>query len=275
MSLNTWNFIEFRRVNGTLTAYVNNVAVGSSPDATNYTSGTMTFGACSYTPLGVCQFSGYFDDIVIASSAPHYTDSYSLDTNTPASVTSYTYDAAGRVLSAKDSLNRTTNYSYYADAAFTGVDPNAVGHSIGDLQSITDPKGFVTTFNAYDKAGRIVQMTDAKGIGTAMTYTPRGWISSVSVTPPGGSARVTTYTYDNVGQLKGVNNPDGTTLSYTYDAAHRLVGATDASGNTVSYTLDNAGNRIAEQLKDPSGTLQRAINRSFDALNRVQQLQLQ
>ena len=142
-------------------------------------------------------------------------------------------------------------------------------------KAIKDAKGFITTFNSYDKSGRVLQMTDPKGIVTAMTYTPRGWVKTVSVTPPGGAARVTTYNYDNVGPLIGVQNPDGTSISYTYDTAHRLVGATDARGNSVTYTLDNVGNRIAEQLKDPGGVLQRSMNRSFDALNRVQQLQVQ
>lgn len=86
---------------------------------------------------------------------------------------------------------------------------------------------------------------------------------------------MTTYTYDNVGQLTGVLHPDGTTVGYTYDPAHRLVGATDSRGNSVTYTLDNAGNKVSEQLKDPGGVLQRTMSRSFDALNRVQQLQLQ
>ena len=46
----------------------------------------------------------------------------------------------------------------------------------------------------------------------------------------------------------------------------------DGAGNRIRYTLDNAGNRTAEQIKDPSGVLQRSISRSFDALNRLQQV---
>jgi YD repeat-containing protein len=195
-----------------------------------------------------------------------------LDTTVANTTTSYSYDAAGRILTSTDSLNRTTNYSYYSNTAFTGTDPNAIGHTIGDLQSITNPAGHITTFNSYDKSGRILQTTDPKGVVTAMSYTPRGWISSVTTTAPGQTARTTNYSYDNVGQLTGVTNPDGSTLAYSYDAAHRLIGATDAKGNSISYTLDNMGNRIKEDIKDPSGTLQRSINRSFDALNRLQQV---
>jgi YD repeat-containing protein len=94
----------------------------------------------------------------------------------------------------------------------------------------------------------------------------------VAVTPPDGVARTTTYTYDNAGQLTGVVMPDTTTMSYSYDAAHRLTGVTDAKGNTVSYTLDGMGNKIGEQVKDPSGNLQRNITRIYDTLNRVQQV---
>ncbi len=60
----------------------------------------------------------------------------------------------------------------------------------------------------------------------------------------------------------------------SYDAAHRLIGASDAKGNSVTYTLDNTGNRIGEQIKDPSGVLQLQMQRSFDALNRVQQVKV-
>lgn len=195
-----------------------------------------------------------------------------LDSTVSNTVTQYTYNAASKVLTATDSLNRTSTYTYYPSTAFTGTDPNAVGNTVGDLMTITNPAGFVTTFNAYDKAGRILKMTDPKGIVTDMTYAPRGWVSTFTTTAPGQTARTTTYTYDGVGQLTGVSNPDGSTLAYTYDAAHRLVGVTDAKGNTVAYTLDNMGNRIKEDIKDPSGVLQRSINRSFDALNRLQQV---
>lgn len=186
-----------------------------------------------------------------------------------------TYNNLGQVLTAtgpRTDVSDTTSYTYYADTTFTGTDPNAVGYTIGDLQSITNPAGHTTTFDSYDKSGRILQTTDPKGIVTAMTYTPRGWVSSITTTAPGQTARTTTYTYDAVGQLTGVANPDGSTLAYSYDAAHRMTGATDAKGNSVTYTLDNMGNRIKEDIKDPTGTLQRSINRSFDALNRLQQV---
>ena len=75
----------------------------------------------------------------------------------------------------------------------------------------------------YDaRAGRVKQMVDLKGVVTHTVYTPRGWVSSVTATPPGGTARTTSYTYDNAGQMTGAALPDGRTLHYSYDAAHHL-----------------------------------------------------
>ncbi len=187
-------------------------------------------------------------------------------------VRQYTYDVSGRLLTSKDTLNRTTTYSYYTSTNFTGVGSNAIGNTIGDLQSISEPGGFVTTFKEYDPTGRILKMTDPKGVVTDVTYTLRGFVKTVTTTAPGLAGRTTTYNYDNVGQVTGVTQPDGSSVTYTYDAAHRLIGITDARGNSIDYTLDNVGNRIAEDIKDPAGTLQRSVSRSFDALNRMQRI---
>ena len=48
-------------------------------------------------------------------------------------------------------------------------------------------------------------------------------------------------------------------------------GVAVSRGNRIDYTLDNAGLRIAEQVKDPTGALKRQLTRIPDALGRVQQ----
>jgi YD repeat-containing protein len=154
----------------------------------------------------------------------------------------------------------------------TGPAAGAVGHMKGDLQTLTDTSGGITQFTQYDPAGRVRQTVDPKGITTDVTYTPRGMVSTVTVTAPGMASRTTTYGYDHAGQLASIAQPDGTTVTFSYDAAQRLTGYTDARGNAVSYTLDAAGNRIGEDIRDPGGTLRRSASRSFDALNRLQQV---
>jgi YD repeat-containing protein len=276
---NTWIHAAYVRMGGNLTMFVNGQPVfncGAWAGTVGNANG-MAFG------YNATSNAVYYDDIRVTKGQGRYTATFipsayaapnvaSLSADASTVTTQYTYDAAGRVLTAKDTLNRTTSYAYYTAASFSGTAPNEIGHAIGDLQTVTNPAGHATQFTLYDRAGRVRQMIDPKGVVTDTVYTPRGWTSSVTVTPPGGTARTTSYTYDNAGQLTGAALPDGTTLGYSYDAAHRLTGITDTKGNSVTYTLDNAGNKVGEQVRDPSGNLQRNITRVYDALNRVQQV---
>jgi len=187
----------------------------------------------------------------------------------------YTYNSHGQMLtqttpkqSATDALSHTTTYAYYAD---TSIASN-VGHTAGDLQSVTNPLNQTTTFTSYDVVGRQLSSKDANGTVTTRTYWPRGWLKSQTVTPAGGSAaaQTTFYVYWPTGLLKTVTMPDASTLSYGYDDAHRLTDVTDSSGNNIHYVLDNVGNRTGEQVSDASGHLASTISYVFDALNRVQ-----
>ena len=186
---------------------------------------------------------------------------------------SYTYNQFGQVLtetapkqSATDSLSHTTTYAYYADTSIT----SNVGHTIGDLQSVTNPLGQVTTFTSYDGAGRLLSSTDANGAVTTQTYWPRGWIKTQTLAPVVGAAQTTSYAYYPTGLLQTVTMPDNSMLNYAYDDAHRLTDVTDAAGNKIHYVLDNVGNRTSEQVTDASGNLASTVSRVFDALNRVQ-----
>jgi len=181
-------------------------------------------------------------------------------------VQQWTYNQYGQVLTAKDPLNNTTSYAYYTDTSFTGTDPNAVGHTIGDLQTMTNAKSQVTTYSQYDKHGNLLQMSDPNGVVTTNTYDLRQRLLSTSV---GG--QTTSYSYDPAGQLLKVTAPDASWLGYEYDPAHRLTATKDNLGNRIEYTLDNAGNRTAENVKDTSGALRRQLARSIDALGRTQQ----
>ena len=189
-----------------------------------------------------------------------------LQSGVPNRVQSWTYNQYGQVLTAKDPLNNSTTYAYYADTSFTGTDPNAVGHTLGDLQTVTNALGKVTQYTQYDKNGNLLQSTDPNGVVTTNTYDPRQRLTSTSV---GG--QTTTYAYWPTGLLKQMSQPDGSAVNYSYDDAHRLIAISDNLGNRVDYTLDNAGNRTGESAKDPSGTLSRQLSRAFDALGRVQQ----
>jgi YD repeat-containing protein len=201
-------------------------------------------------------------------------------------VWTYRYTEFGQMLKSTpppnysgDTVDRSTTYAYYPDTAFTGTVPNEVGHTKGDLQTVTvkgaGGQSITTTYNEYDRAGRVLKTTDANDLVTTMSYTPRGWLKS---TNQGGL--LTQYDYWPTGLLKKATQPDGSYLYYIYDDAHRLTDVTDKvdtagnpTGNKVHYTLDNAGNRQGEDVRDASGTLTRNITRTYDALNRLQTVQ--
>ena len=185
----------------------------------------------------------------------------------------YTYNQYGQVLtettpkqSPTDVLSHTTTYAYYSVTSFSG----SVGHTMGDLNTITNPLLQVTTFTSYDKAGRLLSSQDANATVTSMTYWPRGWLHTQTVTPASGAPLTTTYDYWPTGLLKTVTMPDASTLNYAYDDAHRLTDITDATGNKIHYVLDNVGNRTSEQVTDASGRLASSVTRVYDQLNRVQ-----
>lgn len=188
----------------------------------------------------------------------------------PARVWSYTYNRWGQKLSENgprtDVADQST-WQYYDDTS------TAAGseHTMGDLKLHTNAAGHKTEVLRYDKAGRPLRRKEPSGAITDFTYTPRGWLSTTTVTPAtAGGALLTQYDYWPTGLLKQVTQPDGSWLSYGYDDAHRLTDIADNLGNTVHYQLDAMGNRLFEDTKDPAGALARSIARTYDALSRMQ-----
>ncbi len=148
----------------------------------------------------------------------------------------------------------------------------------GDLWKVTNALGQISEYLTYDGAGRVKRMKDANGVITDMSYHGRGWLQTRTVranangAPNAALDAVTTLNYDDVGQVVLITQPDGVFVEYGYDDAHRLTDITDNLGNTLSYTLDAAGNRTAENTRDPSNTLTRTLGRVYDSLVRLDKL---
>jgi RHS repeat-associated protein len=172
----------------------------------------------------------------------------------------YTYDSYGRMLTAdgpRTDVTDKTTYAYYTCTT---------GYQCGQIHTITDALGHITTFNTYNAHGQPLTITDPNAVVTTLTYDLRQRLLSREV-----GTETTAYSYYPTGLLKTVTLPDSSTVTYTYDAAHRLTKITDSLGNYISYTLDNMGNRTAESSYDPSSTLHRTHTRVFNTLNELYQ----
>ncbi|MCY0913267.1 DUF6531 domain-containing protein [Massilia antarctica] len=214
----------------------------------------------------------------------------------PLRMTSFSYDTAGRVLTKTEQPTLDIDGSKGADAVLTGSArkwtytyyPNGLLWTVkgprpdvadvttytydekGNLSTIKNAAGHLTTLRDYDANGRVGTIIDPNKVVTTMAYWPRGWLKMRTVTAA-GVAQATAYDYDGVGQRKLVTLPDASTVAYSYDDAHRLIGIADSIGNNIVYTLDNMGNRTKTEVKDPNGLLARQGTHVIDALNRLQQ----
>lgn len=147
-------------------------------------------------------------------------------------------------------------------------------HHPGDLKTVTDGTGLVTTFTSYDKAGRPTRIKAPNGVFTDYTYTPRGWLAASIVRAtadgtPSTTDAVTNIAYNADGTVHQVVDPDKVTTTYTYDAAHRLTDITDGAGRRYHYTLDAAGNRTKEQVITAAGTVVRTTSQGFNVLGQL------
>lgn len=151
---------------------------------------------------------------------------------------SWTYGDYGLTLTSTDPNGKISKYEY-------------VG---GYLSKITNPLNQVTEIKFDPFHGKPTVIIDPNGLITRFSYTARGWLKKREI-----GAAITTYDYDKVGQLTKVTFPDGRFVSYTYDAAHRLTDIADSLGNKIHYTLDLMGNKLKEEIYDPSGALAAAM----------------
>lgn len=282
VGVGAWNHLAIVRSGSSTTIYVNGVVKAASTTLPAAGSSTVLSVGARYS-THASTLNGYMDDLRVTKGVARYPFAFTpptaqygdsvagtggstvvqvIDAAVPARTWAYTYNQNGQVLTAngpRTDVVDTASYAYYTDTT--------ADHTIGDLQSMTNAIGAVTSYIRYDKHGQLLESVDPNGVHTVNTYDARLRLLSTSV---GGQA--TAYTYDPAGQLTRVTRPDASYIGYEYDDAHRMKAVLDNKGNRIEYTLDNVGNRTVENVKDPAGVLTRTLTRSIDALGRVRQV---
>jgi len=177
-----------------------------------------------------------------------------------ATASHFDYDALGRLVivdGPRTDVTDVTTLEYYS------ANDADVGKR-GNLALVTDALGHATAITAYNAHGQPLTIVDPNGRKTKLTYDARQRLTASDV-----NGELSTFAYDDVGQLIEAALPDGSHVSYAYDDAHRLVSMTDNLGNHVDYTLDLAGNRVKEEVFDAANALSLERRRGYDALNRL------
>lgn len=193
------------------------------------------------------------------------------DTSHPGDVTSmrdpdndtwtYTYDTYGNRLSVSDPLSHLTTYTYNSlgwetskvspignlypnnpadyTTTYSYADPSTgVIDEFGDLRTITDPLGHVTT-RSYDADRNLASEKDADG-------------------------NVTTYTYDAANELTDTVRADTTDLHTDYNPDGSVLDQVDGAGHSTAYTYDPLGHVVT--ITDP---LSRATTYAYDAVGNL------
>ena len=209
----------------------------------------------------------------------------------PGQRTTYIYDTQGRLLSrtltdmqvgsANNGQSRTTTYSYNTAGLLQSIDGTRTDvqditayayDTQGNRISTTNALGHINQAAAFNEHGQPTTLIDINGITTTLQYDARKRLIIRAIAPGTDDEAITRYQYDGVGNLTQITLPDNSALIYEYDLANRLKAVQDNLGNRIEYTLDVQGNRTDEQTRDPLGQLTRQIQRSYDELNRLQQV---
>jgi RHS repeat-associated protein len=158
-------------------------------------------------------------------------------TDTAGQVTTYTYDAEGRIETvttpprAGITEQRTTTYTY---------DP-----ANGNVQSVTGPGGVATSYT-YDSDGRLRTTTDSDAY--TLTYDYDALDRQTKTTYPDGTFEETVY--DRLSPIRSRDRLGRWTHTF-YDALRRVVSTRDPEGRMTRQEWSTSGDM--EGLIDPNG----------------------
>lgn len=207
----------------------------------------------------------------------------------------YDYDAAGNVISIVDFNGNTTNYTYdelnrlinktFQDGSTSTFEYNANGNVTSMNQvametilievnydyagrelgvEFTFPNFSRAVDYSYDPIDNLETINTKSG---SIIYDYDALNRKISTTDQIGG--ITSFTYDNVGNLLDILYPNTFTSLYEYDPLNRLIDlqTNDSKGTFVQgfvYTYDAVGNRLSEINLFGDG-----IYTTYDEMNRI------
>ncbi|MCL4479607.1 MAG: RHS domain-containing protein [Deltaproteobacteria bacterium] len=194
-------------------------------------------------------------DLITATDANGNNADYTYDdmnrlvkVNSPdTGITRYWYDPNGNLIGKVDADNRTLNYTYDALNRLTSV----IDMSNPSSPLITyyyDGQNPINT-SITNGIGRLTGMQDSSG-NTAYSYDARGNVIQETQSIL-GHQYVTSYAYDNDGNLASITLPSGRVVNYTYAADPNKPSSVSAMVNGVNTTI--ASNITYQPFGDLAG----------------------
>lgn len=108
--------------------------------------------------------------------------------------------------------------------------------TLGNLASVTNAMGHVTTYSLYNGRARPHTQVDANNVTTSYSYDTAGRLFSETV----NGVRTTSYTYNGDGQPTKITYPDGQVKSFVYNAGGRLISSSNSQGESITLPLTTA-----------------------------------
>jgi RHS repeat-associated protein len=198
--------------------------------------------------------------------------------------TEQTYDIEGRMLGAEVGIRKTSQLNRISPfeeetADERGLVTKSLYDASRNLLKVTYPDGSsvtntydanyslpltrideagVKTIYEYDAKGNMTKMTEAQGLPeqrvTSFTYDSYGQgltqkveAKTASGSLPATPEAITTYTYDTLGNLSSITNPEGNKTEYLdFDARGLATRMKDARGNISTMSYNPLGWKLSE-----------------------------
>ncbi len=192
--------------------------------------------------------------------------------------TTFSYNAAGQLLTSTDPLGNIWRYAYtnggYIQQITGPPGPqvpqyNFVYDLVGRIYQSTDPSGGTLTYS-HDQADRLTRVTFPDQTSEAFSYTLLDLTSTIDrknntivrhydadrevteIDEPSGRTSMLTYAMN--GTVQTMQDPGGFTTTWTRDLEGRATAVKYADSTSVSYTHDG-NNRITAIERIPVGPL--------------------
>jgi RHS repeat-associated protein len=189
-------------------------------------------------------------------------------------ITTYCYDAAGRVIAKTQAAPTDAHERPVRGPAFGSCPagrPCHHGGAIGTASMAVTTAGDTvsdTVRYTYTRAGRLLSVAYPDGALVTYLRDAAGRVSGIDLTAPDGSQReaVQSVSYLPFGPIASYTLGNGQTITRTYDADYRLTDLTSAALN-LHYARDAVGNITA--VGDVAGANPAQESYLYDRLDRL------